>query len=157
MVGNSSEINEIVDKLNQINRELEKLSLSKVDDQSSIIVPDADLLKLAKGLLYIWNSRNSFLDRSLIYDPGWMILLTLKIDELRKQKNQVTTVCMDSGAPATTALRWIKLLESRSLIVIEPDRNDGRRKYVSLTEEASSAMSSYLRNIQNYLTTVGVS
>jgi DNA-binding MarR family transcriptional regulator len=114
-------------------------------------------LKLAKGLLYIWNSRNSFLDRSLIYDPGWMILLTLKIDELRKQKNQVTTVCMDSGAPATTALRWIKLLESRSLIVIEPDRNDGRRKYVSLTEEASSAMSSYLRNIQNYLTTVGVS
>jgi hypothetical protein len=45
MVGNSSEINEIVDKLNQINRELEKLSLSKVDDQSSIIVPDADLFK----------------------------------------------------------------------------------------------------------------
>jgi hypothetical protein len=84
MAGESAAINEIISKLNQVNRELEKLSFGKLDNQTAIIVPDADLLRMARTLVYIWNSRNGFIDRSLIYDPGWMILLHLKIDELSK-------------------------------------------------------------------------
>ena len=144
----STKLSEVISKLHQANRELERIQYGEEGDKELTPIPKDDLYNIAKTLLFVWNSRRSFLDQSLICDPGWLILLTLKVSELERTNIQVSTLCIDSGSPATTALRWIKLLQERSLIEIEPDAHDGRRKFARLTDEGSELMYRYLQNIR---------
>lgn len=151
-----SKLGEVLTQLQQAQRELERIQYASHDDSEVVSLPEDELLKVAKSLAFIWNSRKSFLDQTLIADPGWIILLNLKIAELRHDRFQVTTVCMDSGSPATTALRWIKLLESELLVTVEPDNHDGRRKFVILTDSGSELMGKYLQNIHNFINARGI-
>ncbi len=152
-INTATEIKAIMTKLRQANRDLERLQFAYYGEKEPTSISDDELLKTARSLSFIWNSRKSFVDESLLADPGWVILLTLKITELTNDKIQISSLCIDSGAPATTALRWIKLLESKSLVKIEPDLHDRRRRYVALTKEASDQMGRYLQNIRNFVST----
>lgn len=153
--GHPSQMSDLLERLQRINRDLERLHYVTDIDHDQIAKTDDDLLKLAQNLMFIWNSRQIFIDSNLIMDPGWLILLNLKIAELSHAKLQVSAVCIDSGAPATTALRWIKLLESKALVRIEPDKHDRRRKFVFLTDDGSVLLARYLQNIHNYISTRG--
>jgi DNA-binding MarR family transcriptional regulator len=52
----------------------------------------------------------------------------------------VSSLCIGSAVPATTALRWIKSLEGKGLIVRTPDPYDGRRIFISLSDKALQQM-----------------
>lgn len=152
----TDKLSEVLIKLKQAHRELEQIQYASHGVGEIVSLNEDELLRVAKSLSFIWNSRRSFLNITLIADPGWSILLNLKIAELTHDKAQVSTVCIDSGAPATTALRWINLLKSESLVKIEPDAHDRRRKYVLLTDNGSELMSKYLQNIRNFTNTKGI-
>lgn len=149
-------LEEALHKLQQATRDFERLHFASHGKEAVISLTDDDLVKVAKSLLFVWGSRGSFIDCSLITDPGWLILLHLKVAELMHQKTQIATLATASGVPTTTALRWIKLLESKSLVRIGPDMHDKRRKFVYLTEEASEIMSKYLQNVRNFINTRGI-
>lgn len=151
-----SKLSDILAKLQQAHRDLERIHAASHEDSEVVLLPEDELLKIARSLAFIWNSRRSFVSDTLIADPGWLILLNLKIAELRHEKIQVSTICLDSGAPATTALRWIKFLESSSLVRTEPDMRDGRRKFVLLTDSGSELMGKYLQNVFNFINTRGI-
>ena len=151
-----SKLSEVISKLHQANRELERIHYGENGDKELAPLSKDDLYNTAKTLLFVWNSRRRFLDQSLICDPVWLILLTLKVAELEHNSIQVSTLCIDSGSPATTALRWIKLLRKMSLIEIVPDAHDGRRKFVRLTDEGSELMYKYLQNIRRLPNAKGV-
>lgn len=148
-------LSEVLVKLKQAHSQLEQIQYAS-HGVSEIVLSEDELLKVAKSLSFICNSRKTFLDDTLIADPGWFILLNLKIAELTHDKTQISTVCIDSGAPATTALRWINLLESKSLVKIEPDAHDRRRRFVLLTDNGSELMGKYLQNIRNFTNTKGI-
>jgi hypothetical protein len=82
----------------------------------------------------------------LFFDPGWDILLDLYAAHLGGRRLSVTDACIGSQAPPTTGLRWVSVLESRGLISRARDCRDGRRVYVSLTEEAVESMERYFKH-----------
>ena len=79
----------------------------------------------------------------LFADPAWDMLLDLTAARLERRRVSVSSLCMASGVPSTTALRWIRVMEDNALIRREDDAIDRRRSYVTLTDQAISAMARY--------------
>ena len=63
----------------------------------------------------------------------------------------VTSLCIASGAPATTALRWINLMIERGLLLKVEDDVDRRRAFVSLSEPTADAMARYFEAVKDDL------
>ena len=60
----------------------------------------------------------------------------------------VSSLCIAAAVPATTALRWIKMLTDRGLFIRSADPQDGRRVYIELSDEAARALTAYLRAVE---------
>ncbi|QIQ87795.1 MarR family winged helix-turn-helix transcriptional regulator [Erythrobacter sp.] len=86
-------------------------------------------------------------DDALFGEPAWDILLDMFIHQSRSEEVTVKSACIGSGAPNTTALRWLKVLENYGLIQSKPDPNDQRRRLLALTAEGFEAMTRYLEAI----------
>jgi len=90
--------------------------------------------------------RRSFFSAEIFGEPAWDILLDLFVAKVRGLRISVTSACIASQVPPTTALRWLTVLEDHGLIAREPDLLDGRRAWVQLTECGFKAMSGLLRD-----------
>lgn len=71
------------------------------------------------------------------------MLLDLLAMESRNQSVSVTSACMGSCAPPTTALRYVALFEERGLLVRAPDQFDARRAFLSLSDRARRDLDTY--------------
>lgn len=85
-------------------------------------------------------ARARFFDSTLFADPAWDILLELYAAHLAHRRLSVSAVCDGAAVPATTALRWIKTLESHGHVERRDDPMDGRRVFLELSESAVSRM-----------------
>ena len=92
-------------------------------------------------------SRERFFRTSLFADPAWDILLDLAAARVERVRVSVTSLCIASGVPATTALRWIALMIEEGLLVREDDINDKRRAFIALSEDAARKLSKYFESI----------
>lgn len=72
--------------------------------------------------------------KGLFVDPAWDILLDLYIQAGRGVDVNVSSACLASIAPPTTALRYIAELEGRGIISRTPTARDARLLIVQLTE-----------------------
>ena len=90
-----------------------------------------------------------FGDDTLFGEPAWDILLDLFVAGERGNRVAVTSACIGSGVPSTTALRWLSVLETRGLIEREYDNQDARRSFVRLTAQGRKYMVEYLSDGQN--------
>lgn len=84
-----------------------------------------------------------FRSEDLFGEPAWDILLDLFIAAKERRRVSVTSACIGSSVPSTTALRWIAILEKQALLVREADPGDARRVYVKLSARAYAAMLEY--------------
>lgn len=84
--------------------------------------------------------RKAYFPQDLLWDPAWDMMLELLRCEVRQQRVIVSTLCGAAGVPATTALRWLKNLEERGLVLRHTDPLDGRRIFVELSDDASSRL-----------------
>lgn len=80
-------------------------------------------------------------------EPAWDILLDLYIHQAENRNVSVKSASVGSGAPATTALRWINKLALKGLIGSLDDPDDRRRRLIYLTPEGYEAMTRYLNEI----------
>ncbi|WP_188770321.1 MarR family transcriptional regulator [Novosphingobium endophyticum] len=80
---------------------------------------------------------------ALFGEPAWDILLDLFIAAKERRRVSVTSACIGSAVPSTTALRWITILEKHGLLVREADPGDARRVYVKLSARGYAAMLEY--------------
>lgn len=101
-----------------------------------------------RGILEARLERSSFFPADLFSDPAWDMLLDLYAAELGQMRVSVTSLCIASNAPTSTALRWISALERQNLIERRPDPLDGRRFFMSLTREA-------IERFERYFSAVG--
>ncbi|WP_245653765.1 helix-turn-helix domain-containing protein [Novosphingobium rosa] len=85
-----------------------------------------------------------FGDATLFGEPAWDILLDLFVASRHEKRIAVTSACIGSAVPATTALRWIKILEERGLIEREVDEIDARRIFVRISPRGSALMQEFL-------------
>lgn len=84
-----------------------------------------------------------FRSDDLFGEPAWDILLDLFIAAKERRRVSVTSACIGSAVPSTTALRWITILEKHELLVREADPGDARRIYVKLSTKGYDAMLDY--------------
>lgn len=84
-----------------------------------------------------------FGSEDLFGEAAWDILLDLFIAAKERRRVSVTSACIGSAVPSTTALRWITILEKQGLLVREADPGDARRVYVKLSARGYAAMLEY--------------
>lgn len=92
--------------------------------------------------------RDQFFKGEIFADPAFDVLLDLYAARLENNRVAVSSLCIAAAVPATTALRWIKQLTDKGLLVRTADPRDGRRIYIALSDDASRAMGRYLSAVQ---------
>lgn len=78
--------------------------------------------------------RNRFFGNDLFSEPAWDILLDLYMQHEKGKSVSVTSACLASGVPSTTALRWLRVLEEQELILRTAHPMDHRSYVVKITE-----------------------
>lgn len=87
--------------------------------------------------------RSEVLPARLFADPAWDILLELYRAQLEQYRVSTAALQLASKVPATTALRWLGILEREGLVARDHDPFDKRRVYARLTADGSAAMADY--------------
>ncbi len=96
--------------------------------------------------------RSEKLPSVLAAEASWEILLDLYVSELRGEPISLTAVAGSAGIPLTSAMRRIRELEDKGMILRTPDEKDRRRAAASLTDKGRNAVQSFIRS---YLTSCG--
>lgn len=91
-------------------------------------------------------ARASFLPNELIGEPVWDMLLDLFIASCESKRISVSSACIASGVPPTTALRHLVKMEQYGLVERSDDDTDGRRIYVAISPSARQAISDWLES-----------
>lgn len=97
-----------------------------------------------RAIQQLRNRRKDLLGCDLFGDPAWDILLDLYAAGLEGRTVSVTSACIASGAPDTTALRYLCHLEKAGLVERRQDIADGRRRFVRLTEAGHRGIDAWL-------------
>lgn len=103
--------------------------------------------KLVRKIIRQRQLRARFLDAELFADPAWDMLLDLAASQVEGKRVSVTSLCIASGVPPTTALRWIGQLVEAGLFMRVCDDSDRRRAFIELTEKAAEALGRYFAEI----------
>jgi hypothetical protein len=91
--------------------------------------------------------RSRFFDGDLFADPAWDMLLDLTAARAERTRVSVTSLCIASGVPPTTALRWIGQMVEAGLFERVEDEADRRRAFVALTDKAAEAMARFFADL----------
>ncbi|HYD23259.1 MAG TPA: winged helix DNA-binding protein [Croceibacterium sp.] len=99
--------------------------------------------RLVRRIIRQRQLRARFFDGELFADPAWDMLLDLTAARAEHTRVSVTSLCIASGVPPTTALRWIGQLTEAGLFERVEDETDRRRAFIALTDRAAEAMARY--------------
>ena len=103
--------------------------------------------KFVRDIIRARQLRSRFLDPGLLTDPAWDMLLDLLLAALEGKQVSVSSLCIASGVPATTALRWISHMTNSGLFERYDDRHDGRRVFMRLSKKGLAVMANYFHSI----------
>ena len=109
-------------------------------------LPDPRLLR---RILRQRQLREEFFDKDLFGDPAWDMLLDLAAARAEHVRVSITSLCIASGVPPTTALRWIGQMTEMGLLEREDDECDRRRAFVRLSDKAANAIARYFAELGN--------
>ena len=127
---------------------LEKIQTSDIQQYSPVYSEDA---KFYNWLRVSYRDRlyrkNFFKQSYIIGEPCWDMILDLCISEIEGRKISVTSACLASGVPITTALRWISLLERDGVIEKESDSKDRRRTFLRISKAGFESTFRYFKSI----------
>lgn len=82
-------------------------------------------------------------DSRLFGEPAWDMLLDLYIHQAKGLATSVTSACIGSHAPPTTALRYVEVLHEQGWIEKIPDDSDRRRSFLALTPGVKLRLDAY--------------
>ena len=136
-------VDDVHERLHSALRIVEQIRNVPLPDASQCQITEKDV----RAILKLRRNRDRFFDEGLFADPAWDILLELYAASLGQQRVSVTSLCVGAAVPATTALRWIGLIEKRGMIVRSADPFDNRRVFLSLSDKGFDAMSRYFRTV----------
>ena len=95
--------------------------------------------------------REDFLPADLFADPAWDMLLDLLAARLEQERVSVSSLCIASAVPPTTALRWIRTLTDKGIVHRQADPHDGRRVFIALTDDTAEALTSWFTASRRFL------
>ncbi len=104
--------------------------------------------RLVRRIIHHRQIRARFFDAALFADPAWDILLDLTAARAEHLRVSVTSLCIASGVPPTTALRWIGQMIDAGLLERVEDETDRRRAFIALSDKAADAMARYFAELE---------
>lgn len=104
-----------------------------------------------RDLLRARRLRDDFLPGDLFADPAWDMLLDLLAARLEKERVSVSSLCIASAVPPTTALRWIRTLTEKGFVHRQADPHDGRRVFITLTDATAKALEHWFGASRRFL------
>ena len=125
-------------------REVITLADAALEEGDEVEADSDGAAELLRALLRARRLRERFFAPELFSDPAWDMLLDLAGAALEHKRVAVSSLCIAASVPPTTALRYIKTMTDTGLFVRRPDRTDGRRVFIELSEQAFAAMLRYL-------------
>ncbi len=88
--------------------------------------------------------RKEFIPSQFLGEPAWDMLLELFMQFSGGAKVSITSLCIASDTPSTTALRYVTQLEEAGLVKKSESEFDKRVTFVALTNEGVLAVGAYL-------------
>jgi hypothetical protein len=117
---------------------------ARIDDAPAVSGASPDLGAFARHLYEERRSREAVFGEGLFADPMWDLMLELYASTAEGVRVSVSRACAASQAPSSSALRYIKEMTSKGLVVRDECRTDARRVYVRLSDKSRVAMSDLL-------------
>ncbi len=102
---------------------------------------------LVRQIIAARKLRTRFFDGDFFADPAWDMLLDLTAARVEHTRVSVTSLCIASGVPPTTALRWIGQMTEAGLFDRVEDDADRRRAFVCLSDKAADGMARYFSEL----------
>jgi CheY-like chemotaxis protein/DNA-binding MarR family transcriptional regulator len=90
--------------------------------------------------------RSQYFPSDLFSDPCWEMLLDLYDAFLGGAEVTVTSLCVASGVPQSTALRRLETLKQHGLVVRTEDEDDRRRCNIRFTDAGLAAVERFFKN-----------
>ncbi len=125
-------------------RAAEKTRGNRLVPRGALDWPDPQLVR---QIIRQRQLRGRFFDSGLFADPAWDILLDLTAAHGERSRVSVTSLCIASGVPPTTALRWIAQMTEAGLLQRVEDEADRRRAFIELSAKAAEAMAAYFAEL----------
>lgn len=138
----------------ELTRILNRLGVPEPAKSSSFdnanIIPSADVFvrsprQKAEAIYKERQRRTRFFPKSMLGETGWEILLVLYVHD-GLSRLRVKDVGQLIDAPATTILRWLKVLEERGFIAMRKHHLDGRVTILDLTAEGRGLFNTYFND-----------
>lgn len=102
----------------------------------AVPVDTSDMLEAAVRLQAFLRALPGQFRSDVFGDAALMILLDLFVAEHERRRLPIKSVCIGSGVPQSTALRYIERLEGAGLIKRHANPADRRSAHIALTAEA---------------------
>ncbi|MCW3798602.1 MarR family winged helix-turn-helix transcriptional regulator [Sphingomonas sp. BN140010] len=144
-------LKQLSDEVNRIASALARLSNTPVSlDTARPVQPGegpAVSAETVRSIIRARRLRDQFIPGDLFADPAWDILLDLLQAEIIQHRVPVSSLCIASAVPATTALRWIRTMTDRDLLMRREDPHDARRVFIELAPPTSLALRRYFDKV----------
>ena len=112
-------------------------------DESGMLRVSLPPPALLRRIIRQRQQRSIYFGDDLFGDPAWDMLLDLTAARGEGKRVSVTSLCIASGVPATTALRWIGQMTHLGLLQRVEDSTDRRRAFIDLTDRATDTVARY--------------
>lgn len=137
-------LKQLSEEVNRIAQALARLSDTPVSPDTVRPVQPGEgpavSAELIRSIIRARRLRDQFIPGNLFADPAWDILLDLIQAEIIQHRVPVSSLCIASAVPATTALRWIRTMTERGMLLRREDPHDARRVFIELTPPTSTAI-----------------
>lgn len=138
---------EVVRHLRDLADRLE--STGAVDDRTQPVQHPAqkperkDYLLKVRAIRAERSARRQIFGDTLVEDPAWAIMLELFEAHHAQRACCIKSACLASEVPATTALRYLSMMESIGVVERRPDQCDRRRILLGLTDKGLRKLHRY--------------
>lgn len=125
-------------EMNDLAFRIAKLQSGTTDGSSPAFCNDRRTIALAnaRALLRVYTTREKNFPQGKFSDPGWHLLIDLFLQQAAGRCVSVSSACVGTRAPSTTALRYISDYIDKGFVIRTPSENDQRVSWLSLSEEA---------------------
>lgn len=104
---------------------------------------EENLLKAARNIVEMQALRRRFFPAAMFGEPAWDILLALYLTSVRADRT-VSRLAQRSGAPLSTAIRWLHYLEAEGLVMLDTNIHEPAQRQVHLTDKANRSLRAFL-------------
>jgi FixJ family two-component response regulator/DNA-binding MarR family transcriptional regulator len=142
----------LIGQLSTISAEMQRLARLIGEPGENNDAPEDPRARVAdiafiRQLLRHETKRREISNGSLFGDPAWAMLLDLVVANLENRTVSVSSACIASGAPTTTALRLVNKLVADAILNRIPDNKDGRRDFLVIAPDIQEMLITYLNDL----------